>query len=311
MKTILLLGGYGFLGTNILKYIEDNLLSEYNVVVFDKFSTNRDGMVFQCVGRSYSGDFSDSILLDKVFGENQIDIVIHSLSTTVPALSLNARYDIESNLIPTVELLNCMVRHSVHDIVYISSGGAIYGDKAQGRHTESEDTFPRSSYGVVKLAIEKYLMQYAELYGLEPLIIRLSNPYGPYHYSKYQGICNVALESALANEPFTVWGDGESMKDYIYVYDFVKILFSLLTKGVKNELINIGSGCLASVNDILHRIKSLVPSFEWGYTHASKYDVPKFELDLSKLHSMIGNYEFIQLCDGLPMTLEWLKNRRG
>lgn len=311
MKTILLLGGYGFLGTNILKHIEDNLVSEYKVIVFDKFPSSRDGMIFSCVSRSYSGDFSDSVLLDKVFRENRIDVVIHAISTTVPALSLNARYDVESNLIPTIELLNCMVRYSVRNIVYISSGGAIYGDKTGVCHTESEDVFPRSSYGVVKLAIEKYLMQYAELYAIEPLIIRLSNPYGPFHYSKFQGICNVAIESALANEKFTVWGDGESLKDYIYVCDFVNILFRIIGKGVKNEVVNVGSGCLATVNEILNQIKWRVPSFEWTYSQASQYDVTKFELNLSKLHSIIGKYDFIPLCEGIPMTMDWVTNRKG
>lgn len=310
MKTILLLGGYGFLGTNILQYVEDYLSGEYDVIVFDKFPRHRDGYVFNCIRETYSGDFSDSILIDKVFDENTIDLVIHAISTTIPALSLNARYDVESNLIPTIELLNCMVSHSVNDIVYISSGGAIYGDKNNNRHTESEDVFPKSSYGVVKLAIEKYLIQYSELYGLSPLIIRLSNPYGPYHYSKQQGICNVAIDAALHNQQFCVWGDGKSMKDYIFVCDFVKILFALIEKGITRDVINLGSGYLASVNDILKQIKILIPTFEWTYSQASRYDVSKFELDLTKLESIIGEYDFVPLSEGLVRTYEWAAEKK-
>ncbi len=308
MKTILLIGGYGFLGTNILKFIEDHLLGEYRVVVFDKFPSNRSGLVLNCIERSYAGDFSDSSMVDKLFSENTIDLVIHSLSTTIPTQSFNARYDVESNLVPTIELLNCMVRHKVNDIVYISSGGAIYGDSSTGCHAESEDVFPKSSYGVVKLAIEKYLMQYSELYGFRPLILRLSNPYGPYHYSKQQGIINVAMDAALSGEPFVVWGDGSAKKDYIYVADFVAILFALLEKGLSRQVINVASGNLVSVNEVLAQIKSLLPSFEWTYGEASRYDVSQIELDTTKLHAILRNYEFASLKDGLRYTYEWKKS---
>lgn len=307
MKTILLIGGYGFLGTNILKFIEDHLLGEYRVVVFDKFPSNRSGLVLNCIERSYAGDFSDSSMVDKLFSENTIDLVIHSLSTTIPTQSFNARYDVESNLVPTIELLNCMVRHKVNDIVYISSGGAIYGDSSTGCHAESEDVFPKSSYGVVKLAIEKYLMQYAELYEFRPLILRLSNPYGPYHYSKQQGIINVALDAALSNEPFVVWGNGEAKKDYIYVDDFVNVLFALIEKGVYKEVINVASGRQYSVEELLMKIKRLEPTFSWGYKEASRYDVSHFKLDTEKLHKIIGEYDFVGIDDGLEKTYEWIK----
>lgn len=305
MKTILLIGGYGFLGMNILKYIEDNLRDKYQAIVFDKFPTNRSNLVLDCVVKSYTGDFSDSMMLERLFVENEIDLVIHSLSTTVPSLSFNARYDVESNLVPTIELLNCMERHHVKDIVYISSGGAIYGDSSDKKHKENEDVFPISSYGVVKLAIEKYLMQYAELFGFRPLILRLSNPYGPFHYSKQQGVCNVALDAALSGEPFVVWGNGDAKKDYIYVTDFVAILFLLLKKGVCKEVVNVGSGKTASVNKILGWIRVLHPSFSWTYGDASKYDVSQFELDTEKLYNLIGDYQFVDIDEGLKRAFEW------
>lgn len=308
MKTVLVLGGYGFLGTNIIKFVEDHLKDQYRIIVFDKFGYNRSGLSFDCVAKSYAGDFSDSVMVEKVFAENRIDMVIHSLSTTIPSQSFNARYDIETNLVPTIELLNCMVRHKVNDIVYISSGGAVYGDSSTGCRVESEDVFPKSSYGVVKLAIEKYLMQYAELYGFRPLILRLSNPFGPYHYSKQQGVCNVALDAALSNEPFFVWGNGKAKKDYIYVNDFVAILFALLEKGVHGQVVNVASGNLVSVNEVLMQIKSLVPSFEWIYGEASMYDVSQFELDTTKLHAILGDYEFVSMKDGLKLTYEWKKS---
>lgn len=307
MKTVLIIGGYGFLGMNIIKYIDDYLKDVYRVIVFDKFPSNRSGLVLNCIEKSYSGDFSDSMMVEKLFSENHIDLVIHSLSTTVPSQSFNAKYDVESNLVPTIELLNSMARYGVKDIVYISSGGAIYGDSSIGKHKESEDVFPISSYGVVKLAIEKYMMQYAELFGFRPLILRLSNPFGPFHYSKQQGVCNVALDSAITQKPFVVWGNGTAKKDYIFVTDFVKIMFMLVGNGVHNQVINVGSGNLASVDDILKWVKQLVPSFSWTYGEASKYDVARFELDTEKLHGLIGNYDFVGIEEGLKRLFEWRK----
>ena len=295
------------MGTNIIKFVEDYLKGQYKVIVFDKFSSNRSGSTFDCVVKSYAGDFSDSVVVDRVFAENQIDLVIHSLSTTVPSQSFNARYDVETNLVPTIELLNCMVRHKVCDIVYISSGGAVYGDLSLKQHKESEDVFPKSSYGVVKLAIEKYLMQYAALYGFRPLVLRLSNPYGPYHFSRQQGVCNVAMNAALLEESFVVWGNGDAKKDYIYVNDFVNILFILLKKGIHRQVINVASGCLVSVNEILRQIRSMVPSFRWTYGEASKYDVSQFELDTTKLHSFVGDYRFVGIEEGLRLLFEWKK----
>lgn len=301
----MLLGGYGFIGTNILSYIDQNLRNEYEVVVFDKLSSHYADLSFDCVKKSYSGDFSDNLLIDNIFNEEKIDVVIHSISTTVPATSFNAKYDVESNLIPTISLLDSMIKHNVYDISYISSGGAIYGNGAD-KHKESDDVFPVSSYGVVKLSIEKYLMQYAQLYGLKPLILRLSNPYGMFHYSMKQGVINVALASAVNEHVFSIWGDGNSSKDYIFIDDFVDIMFLLMKSNINSSVVNIASNQLLSVNQIVKSVKGLIPSFTWEYKDSSKLDVSKFALNNTKLLSLIGDYKFTPFEEGLSITYNWL-----
>jgi UDP-glucose 4-epimerase len=303
-QTILLLGAYGFIGSNILEYINNNLIDYYNVIVFDMQSKHMDGLKFPCVKVSYEGSFNDSILLEKIFKNHRIDYVIHSISTTVPITSFNARYDIESNLIPTVELMNIMLKYDVKNIIYISSGGAVYGDEKKD-HCETDVVYPISSYGVIKLSIEKYMMQYSKLYGLKPLILRLSNPYGKYHYSKKQGLCNVAVNCAVNHNEFIVYGDGTAKKDYIYVGDFVEILFKLISLKVSREIINIGSCQLYSVNEILQNICTYVPDFKWKYQDSSKYDVKNFNLNTDKLYGYIGDYNFMNLSDGIQMIIDW------
>lgn len=304
MKNILLLGGFGFLGTNVMHYVDEHLCGQYHFIVFDKFDHHMGGVEFECVDKVYAGDFTNSHLLEQVFAENQIDIVLHSLSTTVPVDSSNARFDVESNLIPTLDVLGLMVKYGVKYIVYLSSGGAIYGT-GTGKHKESDDVFPVSSYGVVKLAIEKYLMQYAQLYGLQPLILRLSNPYGPYHYSMKQGVVNIAMTKALRGETLEIWGDGNGGKDYIYVEDYVRILFALVEKGIHNEVINVASGEILSVNEIVHSIRKLIPSFHCEHKAAKTLDANHFALDTTKLHSLLPDFIYTSFEDGLKKTYEW------
>jgi len=312
MKRILILGGFGFVGTNLIKFIDDYFSEAYSVVVFDKLPKHPYGETFRCVERVYAGDFSDIMVLKSIFKENKIDMVIHSIISTVPAYSYNARYDIESNLIPTIEFLNLMIENATLDIIFISSGGAVYGESEQkNKHKESDNLFPVSSYGVVKLAIEKYMMQYALLYNLRPLILRLSNPYGRFHYSEKQGICNVALRSALQGKKITVWGTGEATKDYIYINDFCDILFQLYRQSIHSVVLNVGSGSVLSLNEILNEIKALVPDFSWNYVEASKFDVSNFELNVDKLKNIIGNYSYTTFETGLSEIKDWQRNNNN
>jgi len=309
MKNILLLGGFGFLGTNVIKYVDAHLKDVYRFIVFDKFDHHLGGVEFDSVDKVYAGDFSNRDLLEEIFAENKIDIVLHSLSTTVPVDSSNARFDVESNLIPTLDVLGLMVKYGVKDIVYLSSGGAIYGTQDNKPHKETDDVYPVSSYGVVKLAIEKYMMQYSQLYGIRPLILRLSNPYGPYHYSMKQGVINVAIAKALKGETLEIWGEGTSKKDYIYVEDYVEILFRLLARGneAKGIVLNIASGQTLSVNEIAEAVKGYVPDFKVLHKAAQKFDASHFELDTMKLRKLLPDLKFTGFEEGLARTMDWTK----
>lgn len=308
MKTVLLLGGYGFLGTNVMKFVDEHLRQQYRFIVFDKFAQHPCGVHFDCVIMTYAGDFTDSQLLERIFSENAIDMVVHSLSTTIPISTSSATYDVETNLLPTLAVLDLMVKCGVKDIVFFSTGGAVYGTRDNKPHVESDAVYPVSSYGVIKLAIEKYMIQYAQLYGLRPLIVRISNPYGPYHYSMKQGVINVAIAKAFQNEVLQIWGDGNDKKDYIYVEDFVDILFKLLDNGVSNQVINIGSGTLLSVNEIADAVRKLVPTFKATHEAAQQFDASHFELNTNKLRSFIGYYPFTSLQEGLTKTFIWAKD---
>ena len=307
MKRILLLGGYGFIGSNLLKFIDEHLSSDYSVIVFDRYQVHPFGMSFKCVEKAYTGDFGDFALMESIFQQHKITSVIHLISTTVPSTSIDARFDIESNLLPTIELLNLMVKYNVNRIVFLSSGGAIYGNSNNNRkHREIDNLFPISSYGIVKLTIEKYLYQYTKLTKIRTLILRVSNPYGIYHYSEKQGVINIALRAAMSGQTFKVWGDGKAVKDFIFITDLCDILFRLLDKNEGYKILNVGSGNAVSLNHIFEEIKRSVPGFVYDYGEPSKYDVTHFEIDNSELLREIGTFNFLPLQKGIRKTLDWL-----
>jgi len=309
MKTILILGGFGFLGSNLLNYIDRFLRNKYNVIVFDKLQDHPFGVKFECISKVYWGDFGNRQEVELLFMENKIDQVFHLVNSTVPATSVDIRFDIESNLLPTISFLELMDYYNVNNIVFISSGGAIYGNTCGRRHLENEDTFPISSYGIVKLAIEKYICMFNKRNNLTYLILRLSNPYGPFHYSTKQGLVNIALRKSKQKELLTIWGNGLNKKDYIFVEDFTELCMQLVTNEIKNEIINIGSGHSHSINEILEKVKSCDPSFQWEYIEKREFDNMTFELCLDKLNGYIKDFHFTSLETGIKKTLEWNNNK--
>ena len=228
----------------------------------------------------------------------------------MPSSSQDNEFDVKYNVLPTIGLLDMMVTNGVKKIAFISSGGAIYGDHYVDKtgHIEEEVLFPKSAYGVSKLVIEKYLYLYAVQHDVHSLVLRLSNPYGPWHYSQKQGIINIALERAIRGESFEIWGDGNGKKDYIYIEDFCSILMRLIEGwNQPYTVVNVGSGNLLSVNDIVKIIKEEInPNLKCVHKTANSFDVQDFRLDLSKLISLMGESRFTNIKDGINKTKEWL-----
>ena len=234
-------------------------------------------------------------------------MVFHFLSNTVPVTSKNSQYDVETNLIPTLKLLTLMDKYDVKNIVYLSSGGAIYGDYLNKVHNEEDAVYPKSSYGVVKLAIEKYLLSYSELFNFKSLILRLSNPYGRFHYNNKQGIINIAIRKALAGEKLQIWGDGNGIKDYIYIDDVCDIIMQLVNKGISTDVYNVASGASLSVNDIVNAVRKEIPSFKVEHINPMCLDIQSFELDINKLRKQIPGVKMTPFDISLKQTIEWQK----
>ncbi|WP_165584989.1 NAD-dependent epimerase/dehydratase family protein [Chryseobacterium taiwanense] len=307
-ETVLLLGGTGFIGRNIIDYVLKNKeYSNYKIVVLSRnFQREIDESI-----EYVTGDYADKSVLIRLFSKWNFTKVFHCATSTTPLTSgNNILSDINGNLIATIGLLDVMRDFSCKSILYLSSGGAVYGEKNLEKISENDICNPLSSYGVVKLTIENYLRLYQKQYGINYLILRISNPFGRFHTSEKQGVVNIAIRRALQGETLEVWGDGTQSKDYLFVDDLVKIIFLLLKQEVVNKILNVGSGESYQLNCILNTIRIYLPDVKVDYVESKTTDVKDFCLDISLMQSFV-NFKFTELKEAIQQTIFWENSRKS
>ncbi len=300
----LIIGGNGFIGSHLADCLIKN---GHSVRIFDvnkeKFREPLINVDYRIASVESIADLYESLL--------NIDIVYHLASTSVPGSSnIDIISDLNSNLISTIQILNLLVKLNIKRIVFFSSGGAVYGNV--GSYTAIHEEFnikPVSSYGIVKATIENYLFLYQKLHGLNPLIIRPSNAYGPRqgHYMA-QGVISTFLQKIKRDEKLTVFGDGLNIKDYIYITELVDISYQLSMKNLTG-IFNVGSGIGTSLNKIIDIIKNITnknPIVE--YIDNKVYDVSNFVLDITKSKNECNWTPVISIEEGIEQTWKWIEN---
>jgi UDP-glucose 4-epimerase len=240
--------------------------------------------------------------------------IFHLISTTIPATSdRNPVYDVETNMVATVRLLDLAREAGVGRVVFLSSGGTVYGRPDRLPIDETQATEPLVSYGVVKLAIEKYLALYHRLHGISYRILRLSNPYGPRQDTAgAQGAASVFLERAFRGQPIEIWGDGSVVRDYIYVADAVEGVLAADEDDRETGVYNIGSGEGVSLNDLAKTIETIAGrKLEIRYEASRPFDVPANVLDVTRAREDLGWIPHTPLPEGLRLTWDWLGETRA
>jgi UDP-glucose 4-epimerase len=301
----LILGGGGFLGSHLC----DALLAEgHSVRIFDRPNLQRF--------RTFSADENVEWLEGDFANEDDIahavpgcDIVYHLVSTTLPKSSNdNPVYDVETNLVGTLNLLNHTHKAKIKKIIFLSSGGTVYGVPETIPIKENHPSNPICSYGITKLAIEKYFHLYHTLYGLDYCVLRLANPYGErQRVTGAQGAVAVFLDKALRGETIEIWGDGSVVRDYIYIADAVTAMLSALDYDGNERLFNVGSGKGQSLNEILDEIESLLGRpVERKHTPGRALDVPSNVLGIEQAESCLQWRPGSTFQQGLKRTLEWM-----
>ena len=298
---VLVLGGNGFIGS----HISDELLANgHDVTVFhrsaEKFEGHSDKLRF------YLGDYSDAVKLGEAV--DGMDVVVHAISTTVPSTSnLNPISDVQQNLISTIQLLDLMTKANVKRLIYLSSGGTVYGNPSQLPVLESHSLNPICSYGIVKVAIENYIRMYQELYGLQAITLRPSNPYGPRQaHAGVQGALSTFLSNTLNHKPIIIWGDGETKRGYIYVKDLAKICSLAVTSNIEGTF-NVCSGVSHSLNALLKLVETttgIKPVV--SYKPARAFDVKEILLDINKAKQAFSWAPAYSIEQGMAEFVEYL-----
>lgn len=298
---MLVIGGNGFIGSHLVDVLSRG---GHKVRVFDRSPELFRSPLQDVEYRLHH--FNDSAALAEAL--DGVDIVFHLLSTTVPSTSnLDPVADIQSNLIGTVKLLQLMQQKGITRIVYLSSGGTVYGIPEMVPISESHPLQPICSYGVVKVAIENYLLMFQKLYGFRPVILRPSNPYGERQgHGGVQGVVGTFLRKVKADEEIEVWGDGSVVRDFIHVSDLAELCLKVSEHDACG-IFNVGSGVGYSILDILNAVervtgKNLAPVFK----PARSYDVPRVILDVSQATKVFGWKPRVELDDGVARTWRWM-----
>jgi len=298
---VLVLGGNGFIGSHV---VDQLLAGGHKVRVFDRSPERYRAPLKQVEYRL--GRFDDTFQVAEAL--QGVDAVCHLISTTVPGTSnLDPVADVQNNLVNTLHLLEQMRKKSLHRILYLSSGGTVYGNPESSPVCEDQPLKPISSYGVVKVAIENYLYMYQQLYGLQPVILRPSNPYGPRQgHAGVQGLIGTLLARALSGETLEIWGDGSIVRDYMHVGDLARLCASALESN-SCGVFNAGSGEGYSINQIISMIRDLTGGkLDVRYEAARAFDVKEVVLDISSAMQQFGWKPEVELSTGIREHMEWL-----
>jgi UDP-glucose 4-epimerase len=301
---ILVLGGSGFLGSHI---VDKFLAEKHDVSVYDLY-TERYRRTPSAV-EFFTGDFGNVGALDEVISTG-FDAIVHCVSTTTPKSSNESpEFDIQSNVIGTVRFLDICVRHNVGKLIFLSSGGTVYGDIGDSPAIdESHRVRPICSYGVSKLSIEHYLSVYQHLHGLNYVSLRLSNPYGErQNPHRALGALTVFLHRALRGQTVEIWGDGSVTRDYIYAGDVAHAVYLATIRTLKG-VFNVGTGIGTSLKGLITAISKAIeiePKVVW--LKGRPFDVPRVVLDCKKLQQSACWRSTTTIDEGIAITAKWLR----
>jgi len=302
----LVLGGGGFIGSAIVDRL---LVAGHSVRVFERPRVAPYRVFAPSEQIEWTtGDLLSTSDVNEALAD--VDTVFHLVSTTLPKGSNDDPvYDVQSNLIGTLQILNLMVQRKTSRVVFISSGGTVYGAPTYLPIDEQHPTNPQVSYGITKLAIEKYILLFERLHGIKAVILRLSNPYGErQRIETAQGAVAVFLQRALRRQPLEIWGDGSVTRDYVYIGDVADAFLSAAEYQGSLSIFNIGSGQGTSLNELLAKLETVVGhNIERQYLLARPFDVKLNVLDTGLAQRELNWSPRIAMDEGLARTADWIR----
>lgn len=298
-KKILVLGGNGFIGCSLLKF----LITQKNLDLYS-FDLDYPEHPASTKIRYIKGDFFDDDCLKRVVAG--MDIIVHCLCTLNPGNS-NTCYmqGYQKDFLQTIKLCELIISQKA-TMLFLSSGGTVYGSQLMQPIPENALPLPINHYGSMKLCTETVIKCFNKQLHSKMKIARIANPYGPgQDYSKGVGFIDAVLKCALNNENIEIWGTGEIVRDYIYIDDLCEMLWTLMEYEGDETIFNIGSGIGVSQKEILTLVGELGLPINILFKEERSVDVDCIILDNSKIQT-IYKKELLSLKDGLKTYLEYL-----
>jgi len=300
---ILVTGGAGFIGSNV---VDAYLTAGHEVAVLDNLTTGKKENL-NPKALFFDLDVRDARLLE-VVAEFAPDIINHHAAQIDVRKSVSDPiYNAEVNEIGTLNLLDAATKCKVKKIIFSSTGGALYGEvsKKSGAD-ENHPQEPISPYAITKRAVEMYLYAYWKLYGLNFTVLRYGNVYGPRQDPLGEaGVIAIFCGKMLKGEPPTIFGDGNQLRDYVYVGDVAEANLIALEKG-DNQIFNIGTGKGVSVNELFGCLKEIMKfEKEAIYAPARAGELFRSVLNAKKIKKELGWKPKVKIKKGLKLTLKW------
>ena len=301
---ILVTGGAGFIGSHVVDLLLEN---GHDVVVVDDLSTGRRSNL-NPRAKFYQIDIR-SAEMDRIFAQERPDVVNHhAAQMDVRRSMVDPLFDADVNILGSIKLAQLAVKYGARKFIHISSGGAAYGEPVYLPCDESHPVQPLCPYGASKYTFELYLYLFEVNYGLDYTVIRYPNVYGPRQDPKGEaGVVAIFTGQMLRNQPVTINGDGEQVRDYVYVADCARANLMVLDDG-SGRVYNLGYGVGTTVNEIFTHLKEITGyDQEPGYGPAKAGETYRIYLDARRAADELGWYPTTALEDGLRKTVVYLK----
>jgi len=301
-RQCLVLGAGGFIGTNLCRHLLQRGARVRGFGRSKNFPDALDGVDW------VAGEFSDRAALSRVVDGSEL--VFHLVGGRAPESSnRDPAGDLTDNVLSTLHFLDICRNRNVRRVVFASSGGTVYGVVKEIPIPENAPTDPITAYGIGKLTIEKYLALYRHLHGLDSTILRIANPFGPFQVGyRKQGVIAAFVQQALNGEVLEIWGDGEVVRDFVYIDDVVEAITDAALYEGPHRIFNVGQGTGRSVNQILMDIETVLDrgAIEKRYRPSRLADVPVNVLDIGLIRREIGWQPREDWLSALRATVDWI-----
>jgi len=298
---ILVTGGAGFIGSHI---VDAYVGLGHEVTIVDDLSTGDTGNL-NPKAKFIKLDIRDPGLAD-VFRDGRFEAVNHHAAQINVRKSLeDPVFDGQVNVIGSLNVISLSARHGVKRIIFASSGGAIYGEPEIFPIREDSPMYPLSPYGVAKMTTEYYLRVFKSLYNLDHVIFRYSNVYGPRQISKSEaGVISIFISQILKSEPCFVNGNGDQVRDYVFVADVVKANVRALTG--PSDFFNIGTGVATSVNGLIEILSAVIGrAVDHSHRTAIPGEVLRNVLEHAKAREKLDWQPQVNIKDGIKQTFDY------